>query len=567
MRLAWACSRCRSKKIKCVHEGQSPCLSCKKKGLQLACRLTSTKEFRVVKQLTGHHAVTERNSLKTSHTFEMQEKQISCVYFHHPELLFLKIPKIDQLLHPGVKEALFLLSCKYTGAEIDSIALSQLEAKVLELANSKSDYLSCLQLSLILILIFWQLGSTRKAWFIEGIASRISYYLVKNKEMAAISGTTEKEVFTRAIWSHRFLSNSLKDKSGVSLHAQLQDFQLPLEDIDMLFESGSKSPVTLKTLSVDVQSNIYSLLIFSGELWLESSFWILQGGRRTYLKVPWDEESEWNMLTKKISSFNDNLGPRETLSDSNILGYASLGLGSCYCLMHLFLSMAKLMLHRDYIPFIPSRSSVPSGPLDPPKICDSAPYLWWRNSARVVFDSARSIATILHSLKAEDYCCNPFYGFSAFTAAGMLSYLHYFPNYDPEFCDSKVYYDYCLDYLSSYADKWEIGKSYHKWALEISTIYKFACRKSNRLTVSEVQSLRDKYIDMSTISDPIESSDLLNIQQLIHSNDQSTELPQDSFATKSQSLFSLEYAESSSSLDFDYWSSLPSMNMFGTSPL
>lgn len=88
-----------------------------------------------------------------------------------------------------------------------------------------------------------------------------------------------------------------------------------------------------------------------------------------------------------------------------------------------------LFLHREYIPFLPTTESVPSGPVDAPSLESVAPDGWWGNHAKELLNAVECITLILRAL--NDFGCalnTRFAGLCAFSMASMNLYTAYFQN-------------------------------------------------------------------------------------------------------------------------------------------
>ena len=135
--------------------------------------------------------------------------------------------------------------------------------------------------------------------------------------------------------------------------------------------------------------------------------------------------------------------------------------------MHTVYFLCQIMLHREYVPFIPIHCSKPSGPLDPPKFPpETVPEGFWEDSARQCFRSAREIIDLVQICSDWDALVQtPIVGFAIYTVAFVGVYCISFPWMDPE------------DYMSppsqpdanSPSSDWNNSKGY-KAALRASTI-------------------------------------------------------------------------------------------------
>ena len=99
--------------------------------------------------------------------------------------------------------------------------------------------------------------------------------------------------------------------------------------------------------------------------------------------------------------------------------------------MHTVFALCQIILHREYIPFIPLRCSKPQGPLDPPIFPPNqyqVPEGFWEDSARHLFRSARELMDLLRM--AEEWGVlveTPIVGFAIYTVAftGVLTYFFF----------------------------------------------------------------------------------------------------------------------------------------------
>jgi hypothetical protein len=85
---------------------------------------------------------------------------------------------------------------------------------------------------------------------------------------------------------------------------------------------------------------------------------------------------------------------------------------SAYAVMHITYFLCLVIMHREYIPFLPLRINRPQGPLDPPIFLADDPETdreglepgttvsdWWEESAKEIFRCARGIMQIVNGLE------------------------------------------------------------------------------------------------------------------------------------------------------------------------
>ncbi|OBT60273.1 hypothetical protein VE03_10396, partial [Pseudogymnoascus sp. 23342-1-I1] len=107
---------------------------------------------------------------------------------------------------------------------------------------------------------------------------------------------------------------------------------------------------------------------------------------------------------------------------------------SLYTAIRLLYSLCNIVLHREYIPFLPLRSNGPTGPLDeptfPPHKYD-IPEGFWDESAKLIFKSARDIMDIVRVTSDRQVLVeSPQVGFAIWSAAFIGIYSVHFPYMD-----------------------------------------------------------------------------------------------------------------------------------------
>lgn len=102
--------------------------------------------------------------------------------------------------------------------------------------------------------------------------------------------------------------------------------------------------------------------------------------------------------------------------------------------IHTLFSLCQIVLHREYIPFVPLRCDRPVGPLDEPtfpKEKYDVPDGFWDESAEHLFKAARDIMEIVRANSRRLYFIeSPLVGFAIWTAAFVGVYSSDFPHMD-----------------------------------------------------------------------------------------------------------------------------------------
>ncbi|KAH3667520.1 hypothetical protein OGAPHI_003169 [Ogataea philodendri] len=522
MRVSIACEACRHKKIKCVHEGKPPCQACKIRGLGVDCQLFSTQEFRKFKRGNSVLARLESGNLEISG--DIVKSCIQCVARHYPELVFLSFPNnidlvsvIDQVVALG----LCALSAPFIKESLDSSPteiLNCFETKLMEKIDDKHsiDYLSLLQASIVWLLLNWQTGKSTKGYLFGGFADRV--YIMLTKQKTEHSNLFEQEFYVRTLWAYQLTCLSLREGSSAESKSRLFKFRLPISNQDILFRQAGTEQ-TLDKVVIGKTTNLFSLFVYGTHIWTDCCTWVFKGGRNSDKTPPWNPNSEWSRLKNRIEQFESQLGPKMKYSPENLEAHYALGQGSIFFYMHLGLYTSKILICRNYFPFVPLDHNGPKGPFPMLPELKNAPEGWWSSNAHTVFESSRVVSMLFQGLDIHNLCpCNSFSGFCALTAASMLIYIYNFPSYDPLFHQAEVYYNNCEAFLQYYEQHWELGKYYHDFLKQTTKMLQAA--STNKITVSSIsafENMKDELLDVANVAAPLPKADRLQIENLIDS--------------------------------------------------
>lgn len=114
---------------------------------------------------------------------------------------------------------------------------------------------------------------------------------------------------------------------------------------------------------------------------------------------------------------------------------------SAYAVMHITYFLCLVIMHREYIPFLPLRINKPQGPLDPPVFPPEDPKTeteglgpgttisdWWEESAKEIFRCARGIMQIVNGLEEWNASVEtPAVGFAVYMVGVSGVYAWSFP--------------------------------------------------------------------------------------------------------------------------------------------
>ncbi|KAI2781951.1 hypothetical protein F4815DRAFT_492449 [Daldinia loculata] len=126
-------------------------------------------------------------------------------------------------------------------------------------------------------------------------------------------------------------------------------------------------------------------------IWGEISKFSSSGGRLNEKEKehpPWTKGSTFYQLSEKLAEFDAELPDTFTFSRSNYFKHENHQASSVYVLLHMLRCVCLIMLHREYIPFVPVRCKEPEGPLDKPIFQEDKfgppPKDFWMSSAEQI---------------------------------------------------------------------------------------------------------------------------------------------------------------------------------------
>ncbi|KAI1775190.1 fungal-specific transcription factor domain-containing protein [Hypoxylon cercidicola] len=295
------------------------------------------------------------------------------------------------------------------------------------------------------------------AWMYVGVAIRMAQYLRLGFGDMSESGDThskpaelqrrgsfqqsqvalDKETRRRTMFSCFILDRMLScGKERVSM-VNPEDLQIQLPcsedkfDLAMEVRTGFLRDRVRHGLDDSVLSRFIQLV----DIWGEVSRFSSEGGRlikREADRPPWTKESTFFQLNEKLAEFDAELPGTFTFSRSNYFKHENHQASSAFVLLHMLRCVSLIMLHREYIPFVPIRSKCPEGPLDDP-IPPTAPGGFWISSAEQVFKASREIVDLIEICQRKNKLPqSTIVVFAIWTAAFCGLYARHFPQMDTE---------------------------------------------------------------------------------------------------------------------------------------
>jgi len=360
--------------------------------------------------------------------------------------------------------------------QLDPIAASEYYATALVDAfgptskNLTSPSLEGIQALLMLGLYEWGQTKGLSAWVYVGIATRLAQSMgfpyvdsprQPNPKSPASNGLqkglvakqptspgeelTEKEVRRRTWWSCFIMDRMLSAGKcrPTMIDVEKLRVQLPCSSDQFLFvrtaETGFLSSKWLREerpeeAIITNDDNVLSWYIRLVEIFGRFSEWSYAGGRRAETLPPWNDSTEFFKLRRELESFNQALPSSLTFTEANLSAHIEKRNATAYASMHTLYKLCLIMLHREYIPFIPLRSEKPSGPLDDPKFSPDdfdIPPGFWEESAEIMFKAAKDIISIVKTCQEDGALPeSPQIGFAVWQAAFVCLYGTYFPHMD-----------------------------------------------------------------------------------------------------------------------------------------
>ncbi|KFY96734.1 hypothetical protein V500_02327 [Pseudogymnoascus sp. VKM F-4518 (FW-2643)] len=224
------------------------------------------------------------------------------------------------------------------------------------------------------------------------------------------------------------------DELNIHLPCSEEDFLFGTIVKTRLLKDSLQSPDSNESSRTISTTQVLSIYIQLVEIWGRFSHWSSRGGRQKEEYPPWDQRSEFYKLQQQLVSFYKSLPPKLTFNPTNITAHIASRSVTLYTAIHTLYSLCNIVLHYDYIPFLPLRSDGLSGPLDEPRFLlgkYDIPEGFWEESAELVFKSARDIVDIVRVTSDRQVMVeSPQVGIAVRTAASVGVYSINFPDMD-----------------------------------------------------------------------------------------------------------------------------------------
>ncbi|KAE8139003.1 hypothetical protein BDV38DRAFT_270201 [Aspergillus pseudotamarii] len=360
------------------------------------------------------------------------------------------------------------------------------------------------QTLLMLSLYDWGNGDGSRAWVYNGMATRIIHGVYAQvKESAKTDMSTFKnsqlEEACRTVWACFLLDAMIGcgKCQAANFSMSISNIPLPSGEDDFAFGNSQPRRPTTFMQAWDFETNDYhpqgssspekmgydqtfALIVQGFHIWQTISSWVSTGGRKrespSSREPPWRSCSFWSRSMAALKDWRASQSPQLIYSASNInlQVYISRSEGERFVITNLLYYLNLILLHREYIPFVPQLINRPQGPIQPPLLIEEAPLGWWDQSAQELFAAASNIIQIMQELnKGGTQFQTPFTCFCVFSAASTLCYANTWPymapGLDPQ--TSSTMFSWASAWLSQACKFWKVANGWYRTNLTLCQLY------------------------------------------------------------------------------------------------
>ncbi|KAL2866135.1 Zn(II)2Cys6 transcription factor [Aspergillus lucknowensis] len=490
VRTTIACARCRSSKVKCIHDGAPPCRGCVRAGKtepglcilsRPEVKKSGSQSLRAPRQSYRSRGDGTREAVAAPPASPPSPRQTrspsdvlqTATLFMHkfPELGFLHKPTFSR----DLKKARG--SPAQSGAELLGAALTALCSPLTQsqriqpgdqISLSEPPHLYAVQCLLVKSMVEWGQGNVHLAWMYSGAAIRMMQFLNTAAAKSPSDGLM-LEIHNRTLWSCFIMDRLVFSGVHQPLCLPLDSLgtHWPVSEADYAFGHAGVMHYPVSEPFPMTMNNSYAILVQGFDLWTQAHHWVVSGGRRRKDMLleanhPWKETSLWMKMRSQLQGWREAQDPRLLYPTNPASICASLGKGEIFGYINLIYYVSILFLNREYIPFLPKTAATPSGPVDPPLLPASSPEGWWETRAQELFGAASYITNILADLSDEGAALDtPFAAFCNFSAATMNVYVSCFPSMNLDrSSDMAGILEKNLAYLDRIRGIWPIGQGW-----------------------------------------------------------------------------------------------------------
>ncbi|KAI5959041.1 hypothetical protein CANMA_004165 [Candida margitis] len=333
---------------------------------------------------------------------------------------FIESPPITTPLQPNPVVLLAILAlCARLHKTLPDALNASLEfgwhARKLVSAEFDNPSLSNVQALCVLSSHEWGEGNACRSYMYVGLAARMAMVLGLNEEP---TGANELE----------------NERNFIFGEIQKQCFR---DEVDKEEMDRTK-----------ISCNGFMIYLF--EIWREIGTWVGVTGSKLEPLAPWDPDSPFCKLSKRLDKFEKQLP--SSLNFSHLEEHISFGSAGDFAYFHGLFFLCRIFLNREY--FFASPDIGPPG--------------WWNSLATELFDTLNKLDSITKRLKPLNLMViAPFTGFQVFTTAATSLYIaaypakvlkQHFPTQSPDKFKSMA--NDCIKTLNSWSQSWGLGKNW-----------------------------------------------------------------------------------------------------------
>ncbi|KAL4878072.1 pyridoxal phosphate-dependent transferase [Aspergillus karnatakaensis] len=520
MRLSISCDHCRQSKVKCIHDGQSPCRRCLRLN-RSPCLLTDprspssrTPSAKPPRRQPARPRLTTQTptpappppstpsspiSALSSSTLiaacDLYRKKFPVVNFLHYPSLITDLSRNATTVEPVFLGALLSLCARFLPDAGLSSSETYAEYARTQLAHRAFESPSLpLAQSLVMISLYeWGSGRPYRAWMYSGMATYMIQSLLKSAddhmEHAPEEFQTHAQIayeqLVRTYWC--CFAQDCELSSGARQHFALSFHQisvpLPISDSDFNFGRSTR-----RLTPADIQRAVPRGV----RLGIEHGLTLVTRGFDIFVRIlRFANESRrdrargpslssipiWRDLKQELDEWRTLQDITVHYPDTSAPAHVALGYGELFCYINLVYFMSILFLYRDRF-------------LAGPKVHDTPEQLEEDTEITLerLFSTAQHIGAILSSLEScATPVITPYAGFSVFVAAHINMYGTVCPVRYPggiERAEQEKKSNF--SYLERLCRFWDVGNSWWQTLQEANRFY-----ESARSTQQGLESDRD----------------------------------------------------------------------------
>ncbi|GAA5835263.1 hypothetical protein JCM9279_004489 [Rhodotorula babjevae] len=223
-------------------------------------------------------------------------------------------------------------------------------------------------------------------------------------------------------------------------------------------------------------ADLYGFTLRIAEIWSKVASYIGSGGRNVDRRAPWLAESTFAQLAGELADFEAKLPDVLKYSQQTLIAHCMVPEeAKLFALLHLTNAMARHVLHRDYLPFLPPNDfNAAHGPIDGEPLFGSVdePTGWWQASFDMAAKSANTISDVCSHLASHGIVLtHPFAGFAAVAAGTVHSHIRYWPQSSSVHIDAAHYLAQDAEILNGLRQIYPIAARWYESLAGLQLLY------------------------------------------------------------------------------------------------